>query len=79
MSISKMVLCMGILSLMTVCCAKKQSVDSLIEDLESGYDHVRRHAMMDLMRRDKDEVVPPLIEVLRTGTRQAKYMAVQIL
>ena len=79
MSVSKIALCMGILSLMTVCCAKKQSVDSLIEDLENGYDHVRRQAMMNLLRRDKDEVVPPLIEVLRTGTRQAQYMAVQIL
>ncbi len=79
MSISKSALCICLLSLMTVGCAKKKSVDSLIQDLESGYDHVRRQAMMDLLRRDKDEVVPPLIEVLRTGTKQAQYMAVQIL
>lgn len=79
MSVSKMGLWMGIILLMSVCCAKKQSVDSLIEKLENGYDHVRRQAMMDLLRRDRDEVVPPLIEVLRTGTRQAQYMAVQIL
>jgi len=79
MSISKRILYMGILSLVIVCCAKKKSADSLIEDLESGYDDVRRQAMMDLLRRNKDEVVPPLIEVLRTETDQAKYMTVQIL
>ncbi|MFH1007755.1 MAG: HEAT repeat domain-containing protein [Candidatus Latescibacterota bacterium] len=79
MSISRIVLCICLLSLMTVGCAQKKSVDSLIQDLESGYDKVRHQATIDLLQRDKEEVVPPLIEVLRTGTKQAKYMAVQIL
>ena len=37
MSISKIALCVGILCVLVVCYAEKRSVDSLIEDLKSGY------------------------------------------
>ena len=37
MSISKIAFCLGTLCLVVVCYAEKRSIDSLIEDLKSGY------------------------------------------
>ncbi len=68
----------GALVVLLASCGKRP-VEELVRDLESPDDAVRRKAVQELILRDKDEVIPPLLEVLRTGSPRAQYVALQVL
>ncbi len=53
--------------------------EELVADLESPDAEVRQQAAHRLLALQKEKAVPPLIEVARTGSDQAKYIAAQLL
>lgn len=74
----KMVGWTGILLLGIVSCGGPHP-ENLVADLESPDGEVRQRAAYTLLTLRKEEAVPPLIEVTRTGSDQAKYVAAQLL
>lgn len=68
----------GVLLLGILSCGGR-SPDELVADLESPDGEVRQRAAYELLTLRKEKVVPLLIEVTRTGSDQAKYIAAQLL
>lgn len=68
-----------LLALLLVASCGKRPVEEVVRDLESPDDVVRKRAAQELIMRDKEEVVPALLNVLRTGSPRAQYIAIQIL
>ncbi|RKY58022.1 MAG: hypothetical protein DRP95_06380 [Candidatus Latescibacterota bacterium] len=69
----------GALALLLAASCGKRPVEEVVRDLESPDEAVRKEATQELILRDKDEVVPPLLEALRTGSPRAQYVALQVL
>lgn len=67
------------LSLLLATSCAKRAVEEVVKDLDSPDDAVRKRAAQELITRDKEEVVPALLNVLRTGSPRAQYIAVQVL
>ncbi|HIE03431.1 MAG TPA: HEAT repeat domain-containing protein [Candidatus Latescibacteria bacterium] len=67
------------LSLLLVASCGRRPVEEVVKDLDSPDDAVRKRAAQELIMRDKEEVVPALLNVLRTGSLRARYIAIQIL
>ncbi|RKY66166.1 MAG: hypothetical protein DRP97_08330, partial [Candidatus Latescibacterota bacterium] len=59
-------------------CAGK-SAEEWVQDLKSRDEAVRRHAALELLKKSKEEAVPPLIRAVRAGDEQLQYLSVQLL
>ncbi|MCK5118780.1 MAG: HEAT repeat domain-containing protein, partial [Candidatus Latescibacteria bacterium] len=59
-------------------CAGK-SAEEWVQDLKNEDEAVRRRAALELLKKTKEEAVPPLIRAVRTGDEQLQYLSVQLL
>lgn len=56
-----------------------RSAEELVQDLKSRDEEIRRRAALELLKKPKEEAVPPLVQAVQTGDEQTQYIAIQLL